>query len=87
MGREWTSRLDNLYCLVLGKDGLGDARIIEFEASGAHSALIMAGRHCRGRKAEVFENGQSLCSITSDAAEGFWVIMPPVAQVRDAAIG
>ncbi len=80
MGKRWVDQSNNHYCLKLGNDHLGDARIIEFDASGAHSALLIAGRHCRGRKADVFENGHPLCSVVSDPADGFWVIMPPVAQ-------
>lgn len=72
--------LNNLYCLVLDADKVGEPRIFEFEAAGAQSALIAAARHCRGRKAEVFENGRSLCSITHDTADGFWIIAPTAAQ-------
>lgn len=73
---------DNQYCLVVVDDSIGEARIFEFEAPSAQSVIIMAGRHCRGRKAEVFENGRSLCSITNDPTDGFWLIAPTAARTE-----
>lgn len=71
---------DNSYRLVMGQGGGDESRTIEFRAAGAHSALFVAGQHCRGRQAEVFENGRLLCSILNDATDGFWVIAPPAAR-------
>ena len=70
-------RGDNVYRLILGRDDMGDPRFIEFEAAGAYSALLVAARHCAGRKVEVFENGRSLGTVRSHAEGGYWVIGAP----------
>lgn len=71
---------DNRYRLVLGDDGVGEPRIIEFEGSGAQAALVLTGRHCAGRTVEVFENGRSLGMLRANGDGGFWDIMPPAAK-------
>lgn len=68
--------LRKTYRLVLDDDGDGMAHTIEFEASGAEVALILAERHCQGCTAEVFEEGNSLGRLQNVAAGGFWVITP-----------
>lgn len=68
--------LENAYMLVMNSGRDAAPRIIEFEARGAESALLAAERHCAGRRAEVFENGQSLGMVQSGGEGGFWVITP-----------
>ena len=62
------------YRLVLGDDGKGVARIIEFEAAGAEAALMAAQRMCGGREAEVFQDGRSLGLVKNDPDAGFWIL-------------
>ena len=62
------------YQLVLGDDGKGAARIIEFEAAGAESALTTAQRMCGGREVEVLQDGRSLGRVKNDSSAGFWIL-------------
>jgi hypothetical protein len=48
--------------------------VLEFEASGADTALFRAQKHCRGIEAELFENGRSLGRIVCNADSGFWLL-------------
>ena len=68
--RNW----NQTYQLILHDDGRGAGRTIEFEASGAEAALYVAQHRCRGREAELFENGRSLGRLMCSEAGGFWVI-------------
>jgi len=79
-------RGDNVYRLVLGQDGVGEPRMIEFEAAGSHFALMLAEQHCAGRVTEILENGRSLGSVQNVAGGGYWVLTsakPPRACVLE----
>lgn len=65
------------YQLVLAEDGRGSGRRIEFEASSAAAALLLAQRQCAGRRAELFEDGRSLGGLQNRRNGGFWIISPP----------
>ncbi|HLV07074.1 MAG TPA: hypothetical protein VKY80_05315 [Croceibacterium sp.] len=71
------NHLQHTYRLVLAEDGRGVARAIEFEASGAESALHHAQQQCRGREAELFEGDRSLGRLRCVPHGGFWVLSPP----------
>lgn len=64
------------YQLVLEEEAQGTARRIEFEALGPDSALFRAEKECRGRAAELFEDGRSLGRIKCAAKGGYWVLTP-----------
>jgi hypothetical protein len=66
------------YQLILYDDERGVARTIEFEASGAEAALYVAQQQCRGREAELVQDGHSLGRLKCDKG-GYWVISPPAA--------
>lgn len=68
------------YQLVLAEDGQGQAQTIEFEASGPDAALFVAERQCRGRDAELLENGRSLGRLRCADRGGFWILSPPAPQ-------
>lgn len=72
------------YQLVLSEDGPGTARRIEFEALGSDSALLRAERECRGREAELFEDGRSLGRIKCASSGGYWLLSPAI-TVKSAA--
>ena len=74
LNRHWTQT----YQLILHDDERGAGRTIEFEASGAESALYVAQQQCRGREAELMLDGRSLGRLKCDEG-GYWVISPPVA--------
>src|SRR5690349_12028571 len=74
MGASKYGVMGKTYRLVLDDDGRGVARVIEFEASGADSALFQADRFCGGRTAELFEDGRSLGKLRNAANGGFWVL-------------
>lgn len=67
------------YRLVLLEDGHGTAHTIEFEAPGADSALLRVEKECRGREAELFEDGRSLGRIKCASRGGYWVLTPAIA--------
>lgn len=73
--RNW----NHTYRLVLSEDGTGVPRTIEFEAPGPEVALYMAQQQCRGREAEVLEDGRSLGRVRM-AAGGFWRLSPADVQ-------
>lgn len=72
--RNW----NRTYHLILHDDERGAGRTIEFEAAGAEAALYVAQRQCRGREAELVQDGRSLGRLKCDKG-GYWVISPPVA--------
>jgi hypothetical protein len=72
------------YQLVLLEGGHDSGRRIEFEAPGADSALFRAEQECRGREAELFEDGRSLGRINCGSSGGYWVLTP-AATVKSAA--
>jgi hypothetical protein len=74
LNRNWNQS----YQLILHDDDRGAGRTIEFEASGAEAALYMAQQHCRGREAELVQDGRSLGRLKCDKG-GYWVISPPAA--------
>lgn len=74
--RTTTGNVGHTYQLVLRKDGRGDARTIEFQASGRESALHMAQRQCRDREAELIEDGRSLGRIQCVGSGGYWRLLP-----------
>ena len=65
------------YQLVLDEDGGGTARTIEFEAAGPEVALYMAQQQCRGRPAELIEDGRSLGQVQCVPQGGYWLLSPP----------
>jgi hypothetical protein len=67
---------DRHYQLVLTDEGEGKTRRIEFDALGPDSALFRAEKECRGREAELFEDGRSLGRIKCAAKGGYWVLTP-----------
>lgn len=66
------------YQLVLLKDGRESGHRIEFGAPGPDSALFRAEQECRGREAELFEDGRSLGRIKCASSGGYWVLTPRV---------
>ncbi|QIQ88026.1 MAG: hypothetical protein G9473_00715 [Erythrobacter sp.] len=48
---------------------------IEFQASNAYQALVIAHREGGGRSAELWRDGKRLCTI-SELAGSFWEIRP-----------
>lgn len=77
--RELNRNWNQTYQLILRDDGHGVGRTIEFEASGAEAALYVAQAQCRGREAELMQDGRSLGRLKCTADGGYWVISPPVA--------
>lgn len=72
------------YELILLEDGPGGTRRIEFEALGPDSALFRAEKECRGKEAELFEDGRSLGRIKCASNGGYW-LLTPAAAVKSAA--
>jgi hypothetical protein len=72
------------YQLVLNEEAEGTTRSIDFDAFGPDTALFRAEKECRGRDAELFEDGRSLGRIKAAAKGGFWVLTPS-AKVKTAA--
>ena len=70
---------NHTYQLILSEDGEGLARTIEFEAAGPEAALYMAQQQCRGREAEVIEDGRSLGRVQCVPRGGYWRLSPPPA--------
>ena len=70
--RNW----NHTYQLILTDDGEGLPRTIEFEAAGPEAALYMAQQQCRGREAEVFEDGRSLGRVQCVRQGGYWRLSP-----------
>jgi hypothetical protein len=70
------------YQLILHEDGRGAEKTIEFEASGAEAALYVAQHQCRGREAELVQDGRSLGRVKCAPNGGFWVISPPAAATQ-----
>lgn len=64
---------EQTYRLDIGADRRGEARIIEFGASGAEALLIQAQRHCPGRIARITAGDRPLGSLQLTEA-GFWVL-------------
>jgi len=77
--REPNRNWNQTYQLILHDDGREAGRTIEFEASGAEAALYVAQQHCRGREAELMQDGRSLGRLKCAANGGYWVISPPAA--------
>jgi len=79
-GATWVQKPDqswkHTYQLVLGEDGAGTARTIEFEAVGPEVALYMAQQQCRGRPAELIEDGRSLGQVQCVPHGGYWLLSP-----------
>jgi hypothetical protein len=63
------------YRLKFTEDGLGLPKEIEFEAHDAATALTIAHKEANDRSAELWCNGQKLCTIKR-AASDFWEIRP-----------
>ena len=72
------------YQLVLLDESQEPARSIVFEAPGPACALFRAEKECRGREAELFEDGRSLGRIKCAPGGGFWVLTP-AAVIKSAA--
>ncbi|QZH74273.1 MAG: hypothetical protein JY451_11305 [Erythrobacter sp.] len=51
------------YRLKFSDDGLGLPKEIEFEAEDAAGALIIAHGEARNRSAELWRNGEKVCTI------------------------
>ena len=47
---------------------------LSLPATDASSALILAQRHGKGRKAELWRGDQLVCRIAEDTFAGFWEI-------------
>ena len=47
---------------------------LTFPATDASSALILAQRHGKGRKAELWRGDKLVCRIAEDTFAGFWEI-------------
>ena len=73
-------RTAHTYRLVLGEDGYGSARTIEFEADTPDAALYLAQQQCNGREAELIEDGRSLGRVQCALNGGFWIISSPISQ-------
>ena len=63
----------NTYRLVYSDDGIGTARIIEFEANDPGAALIIADCAASNRAVEVWRDRQMLCTIRRSNT-GFWAV-------------
>lgn len=68
------SRYGRTYRVVLSDDRRGEGRIIEYDAHGAESVLMIVDRHCKGRLAEVIEDGRSLGRVRNHRNGGFWTV-------------
>ena len=77
--RNWSQ--SQTYQLILHEDARGPGRTIEFEASGAEAALYVAQQQCRGREAELLQEGRSLGRLKCNKG-GYWVISPPPAPAH-----
>jgi len=62
------------YRLILSDDAVGSAKILEFEAASAESALHRAQRLCLGREAELFEDDRSLGRLRCAKPGGYWTL-------------
>ena len=76
LNRNW----NHTYQLILNDDGDGMARTIEFEAAGREAALYIAQQQCRGREAEVIEDGRSLGRVQCVPRGGYWRLSPAPAE-------
>lgn len=80
--REPKRNWNQTYQLILHDDERGVGRTIEFEASGAEAALYVAQQQCRGREAELMQDGRSLGRLKCDKG-GYWVISPAAVPVHN----
>ena len=63
------------YKLVYKEDGLGEAKEFEFEAEDASKALIIAHSEAAARPAELWRNGERVCTIKrSSEARDVWEV-------------
>jgi hypothetical protein len=63
----------NTYRLVYSDDGIGNARIVEFEANNPGAALIIADCTASNRLVELWCERQRLCTIRRSDT-GFWAV-------------
>ena len=75
--RHW----NRTYQLILHDAERGAGQTIEFEAAGPEAALYVAQRQCRGREAELLQDGRSLGRLKCDTG-GYWVISPADVSVH-----
>lgn len=54
------------YQLKFQDDGAGSAKTLEFQASDASEALIIAAQEAADRSAELWQSGKRLCRISRD---------------------
>lgn len=54
------------YQLKFQDDDTGSAKTLEFRASDASEALIIAAQEAAGRSAELWQSGKRLCRISRD---------------------
>jgi hypothetical protein len=73
------------YRLKLPDDGTHCARDVEFEADTGLTAMTIAHQQARHRAAELWCDGQFICTI-EEAAEGFWRLAPAADKPRDSEV-
>lgn len=61
------------YSLKFIDDGVGKSKSLDFEASNASKALILAQNEASNRRAELWCDGRKLCAISRNEA-GVWEI-------------
>jgi hypothetical protein len=65
------------YSLKFTDDGLGLAKLVEFDAYDAGKALDIAHREAAGRAAELWREGEKLCTIRRTGLRGeIWQVGP-----------
>lgn len=65
----------HLYRLKFQEENGRPAKDVEFEAEDSHQALVIAHQEARTRSAELWRDGQKLCSIRRTEQE-VWEIQP-----------
>lgn len=61
------------YRLIFATDGIGEPKEVEFEADDASRALVIAHGEAADRPAELWRNGERVCTIRRKTEAGeFW---------------
>ena len=64
--------------LKLADDGIGMEKFIDFDGLDASSALSVLSNECEGRRAELWNGGNLVCTIERDReGSGFWKVNAP----------
>jgi hypothetical protein len=67
----------NVFRLKFTDDGFGVAKDVEFRAPDAGRALAIAQGETRGRAAELWRDGEMVCTLRRNHGRGdFWEINP-----------